>query len=282
MTITMTVRALAALATTLLLASCGGGGGGDSSSVVSMSASNARFGNTTVITVNGKSLLSSPITVTIEGPCDNLARAGTGSEDTQQFTCSMNGIGSLRAQALQDGGGVLGTLSFDVPTPQVSITTGQGSFVLELDPVAAPITVKNFLAYVNASFYRNVIFHRVIAGLVIQSGAYNAGPTLKPATFPAIKLESANGLKNLRGTITAARGDAADSATAGFWINLADNPQFDRVDDSNPGYAVFGRVISGIDKVDAIGAVPIRPDLLTGLGAVPVTDVIITAISQQR
>lgn len=275
-------RALAALVSALLLSSCGGGGGGDASSVVSMSAANARYAGTTVITVNGKSLLTSPITVTVEGPCDNLSRVGTGSEDTQQFTCTMNGVGSLRAQARADGGAVLASLSFDVPTPQVSVTTNLGSFVMELDAVAAPVTAKNFLAYVNAGFYRNVVFHRAIPGLLIETGAYNTGPTAKPATLPAIALESANGLKNLRGTVTAARGATAASATSGWWINLADNPQFDRVDDSNPGYAVFGKLISGLDKADAIGATPTRPDLLTGLGALPVTDVIITAMSQQR
>jgi cyclophilin family peptidyl-prolyl cis-trans isomerase len=158
-----------------------------------------------------------------------------------------------------------------------------GSMVFTLAPDKTPITVDNFLAYVNSGFYRNTIYHRVVAGFVAQAGGFTTGPTPKPPTRPPITLESANGLKNLQYTIAMARTSDPNSATSQFFFNLVDNPGLDFGSAENPdGYAVFGRVVSGQDVIDEIGKVETRLDAGSGQANLPVTDVVITAASQTR
>ncbi len=139
-------------------------------------------------------------------------------------------------------------------TPCVVFSTSLGDVTIELYPEKAPITVKNFLAYVDAGFYDGTIFHRVIPGFVIQGGGFPEDMSQKP-THPPIKNEADNGLKNGRGTLSMARTQEVDSATSQFFINLADNAALDhRV--QGFGYAVFGKVRDGMDVVDKIAAVP--------------------------
>ena len=142
-----------------------------------------------------------------------------------------------------------------VPMVRVALETTAGRIVLELDPAKAPQTVANFLAYVEAGHYNGTIFHRVVPNLLVQGGAYTPDLQPKPERAP-VPLEAGNGLSNLRGTIAAARRpDTRDSATAQFFINVVDNPQFDAVDpatDIGAGYAVFGRVVEGMEVVDAM------------------------------
>jgi cyclophilin family peptidyl-prolyl cis-trans isomerase len=138
--------------------------------------------------------------------------------------------------------------------PRVKVFTTAGSFVIELDPVRAPLTVQTFLSYVSKGFYNGVIFHRVVAGFVAQTGGYTADFKLKPTTGTVFN-ESGNGLSNLRGTVGMARANEPHSATSQFYINLADNV------DLNPrptrwGYAVFGKVVEGMEVVDDIGHRP--------------------------
>jgi cyclophilin family peptidyl-prolyl cis-trans isomerase len=125
--------------------------------------------------------------------------------------------------------------------------------VLELDAGRAPQTVANFLAYVDAGHYNGTIFHRVVPNLLVQGGAYTPDLQPKPERAP-VPLEAGNGLTNLRGTIAAARRpDTKDSAASQFFINVVDNPQFDPVDPANDigaGYAVFGRVVEGMEVID--------------------------------
>lgn len=132
----------------------------------------------------------------------------------------------------------------------VKLTTTMGDVVLELDAKAAPNTVNNFVSYVKAGHYDGTIFHRVIDGFMVQGGGMKPDMTEKP-TNPPIKLESRNGLKNMRGTVAMARTMNPDSATAQFFINVVDNPFLDQANaqDGN-GYAVFGKVIKGMDVVD--------------------------------
>jgi peptidyl-prolyl cis-trans isomerase A (cyclophilin A) len=139
----------------------------------------------------------------------------------------------------------------EVPTPApeyVKLTTSLGEIVLELDAAKAPITVKNFLSYVDKKYYDGTIFHRVIPGFMIQGGGFTSDMTQKP-TDAAIKNEGTNGLKNARGTIAMARTQVFDSATSQFFINVVDNRMLD-----NPlqPYAVFGKVVSGMDVADKI------------------------------
>lgn len=135
----------------------------------------------------------------------------------------------------------------------VKLHTNHGVITLELDAEKAPVTVANFLAYVEAGHYNNTIFHRVIDGFMIQGGGFEPGMNQKP-TGEQIRNEADNGLKNERGTIAMARTQAPHSATAQFFINVADN---DFLNHTKPdlqgwGYCVFGRVTDGMDVVDAI------------------------------
>lgn len=135
----------------------------------------------------------------------------------------------------------------------VVFETSHGTLKIELMPEDAPVTVQNFLEYVDEGFYKGTIFHRVIPGFMIQGGGFDAQMDQKN-TRPPIKNEAAHGLKNLRGTLSMARTQAKDSATSQFFINLKDNEFLDHgVRDF--GYAVFARVAEGMDVVDTIARV---------------------------
>lgn len=141
---------------------------------------------------------------------------------------------------------------------KVKLDTSEGAIVLELDREKAPKTVDNFLAYVRAGHYEGVIFHRVIENFMIQTGGYKADLSEK-STKPPIALESRNGLSNLRGTVAMARTNNPNSATAQFFINVGDNLFLDQANARDgEGYAVFGKVIEGLEVVDKIRAVPTR------------------------
>ena len=135
----------------------------------------------------------------------------------------------------------------------VKLHTNHGVITLELDAEKAPVTVANFLAYVEAGHYDNTVFHRVIDGFMIQGGGFEPGMNQKP-TGEQIKNEADNGLKNDRGTIAMARTQAPHSATAQFFINVADNAFLNYIspDLQGWGYCVFGKVSEGMDVVDAI------------------------------
>jgi peptidyl-prolyl cis-trans isomerase B (cyclophilin B) len=160
--------------------------------------------------------------------------------------------------------------------PQVTITTSLGTMKAELYEDKAPITVKNFLAYVDENFYDNTIFHRVISNFMIQGGGFEPGMNQK-RTKAAIKNESANRLANDRGTMAMARTSAPDSATAQFFINTVDNAFLNKSQASDGvGYCVFGKLTEGLDVVDKIKAV--KTANKGGHGDVPVQDVIIQSI----
>jgi peptidyl-prolyl cis-trans isomerase A (cyclophilin A) len=138
---------------------------------------------------------------------------------------------------------------------KVKLQTSEGAIVIELDAAKAPKTVANFLQYVRAGHYNGTVFHRVIDGFMIQGGGMDARLREKPTRAP-IPLEANNGLSNVRGAVAMARTSNPDSATAQFFINLVDNP---RLDTFGGGYAVFGRVVEGLEVVDRIRAVPTQP-----------------------
>jgi cyclophilin family peptidyl-prolyl cis-trans isomerase len=162
----------------------------------------------------------------------------------------------------------------------VVMDTGMGRIVLELLPAKAPITVDNFLRYVDAKHYDGTLFHRVMDGFMVQGGGFTPQLREKP-TGPPIQNEATNGLKNTRGTIAMARLTDPHSATAQFYINVADNASLDHpLPDGSHGYAVFGRVIEGMDVVDAIKAVATR-DLPNGMKNVPVEPVVIEKVRRQ-
>lgn len=138
----------------------------------------------------------------------------------------------------------------------VCMLTSSGEIVVELYDSYAPQTVANFYNYVAAGFYTNTLIHRVDRDFVVQGGGYTSGMVARAPLYGPIKLESNNGLSNLRGTLAMARRSAPDSATSQFFFNVQDNASLDYQSASNPGYAVFGRIISGLATLDAINVVP--------------------------
>jgi peptidyl-prolyl cis-trans isomerase B (cyclophilin B) len=155
----------------------------------------------------------------------------------------------------------------------VCFETSLGSFTLELDAAKAPISVENFLAYVDDGFFDGLIFHRVIPGFMIQGGGMLPDMAQKKNKAP-IKNEASNGLKNLRGTIAMARTNDPHSATSQFFINLSDN-DFLNSSPGNHGYAVFGQVADGLETIERIAKE--RTGRRKGHDDVPVTDVVITS-----
>lgn len=138
--------------------------------------------------------------------------------------------------------------------PKVILETTLGEITLELYPDKAPLTVANFLRYVDEDYYKGTLFHRVIAGFMIQGGGFDEHWQQRPTQTP-IKNEANNGLKNVQGTVAMARTSEVDSATSQFFINLVDNPALDH-GVNGFGYAVFGKVVAGMDSVESIGRSP--------------------------
>jgi peptidyl-prolyl cis-trans isomerase A (cyclophilin A) len=173
------------------------------------------------------------------------------------------GTGSVAAQA-------------DDKHPVVVLDTNLGEITIELDAENAPTTVDNFMKYVDAKFYDNLIFHRVIPKFMIQGGGFDAQMNQKREGMRApIRNESGNGLTNRRGTIAMARTSNPNSATSQFFINHADNPFLDRGD----GYAVFGKVTAGMDVVDKIARTATATQ--AGMQNVPVEPVIIKSVRRK-
>jgi len=164
--------------------------------------------------------------------------------------------------------------------PKVKMTTSMGVIVLELYPDKAPVTVENFLKYVDDGFYNGTIFHRVIRRFMIQGGGFTAQMVQKPTRSPIVN-ESSPVLKNKRGTIAMARTSQPNSATSQFFINQVDNPFLDFDGPNKPGYAVFGRVLEGMDVVDRIATVA-TTRLPNGMADVPVEPVVIERVERVR
>lgn len=171
------------------------------------------------------------------------------------------------------------TFGQDTP-PRVALETNHGTIVLELNPEKAPITVENFLDYVDRGWYDGTIFHRVMDGFMIQGGGFDTSMQ-KKITRPPIKNEGGNGLLNDRGTVAMARTGDPDSATAQFFINLQDNDFLNRAEaQDGVGYAVFGKVVEGMDAVDAIAKVEVNePGRLSN--AQPVETVVMKSVKRQ-
>jgi cyclophilin family peptidyl-prolyl cis-trans isomerase len=157
--------------------------------------------------------------------------------------------------------------------------TTLGSFEVELFDKEAPLSAQNFQEYVDDGFFDGLIFHRVIPGFMIQGGGFEPGMKQKKVKAP-IKNEAANGLKNKRGTLAMARTNVVDSATAQFFVNLVDNEFLDHTGPSNYGYAVFGKVTSGMDVIDQIAKVATTNR--AGHQNVPAADVVITKASNKK
>ena len=161
---------------------------------------------------------------------------------------------------------------------KIKIETSQGVIVAELDSDKAPITVESVLKYVRDGYYDGTVFHRVIDGFMIQGGGFDDNMEMKE-TSPPIKNEAGNGLKNLKGTLAMARTSVVDSATSQFFINLADNGFLDHTNETSSGfgYAVFGKVVEGMDIVDKIGKV--KTGNFRGFQDVPAEHVVLEKVT---
>ena len=161
--------------------------------------------------------------------------------------------------------------------PVAVMETSMGNVKMELFEAEAPISVKNFLEYANSGFFNNTIFHRVIANFMIQGGGFTTDFKMKPTKAP-IKNEAGNGLKNQRGTLAMARTGVVDSATAQFFINVINNDFLNQRDKTQQGfgYAVFGKVVDGMDVVDKIAAA--KTGVTKGFPDVPEKQVVIKSI----
>jgi peptidyl-prolyl cis-trans isomerase A (cyclophilin A) len=190
---------------------------------------------------------------------------------TRAIVAAVLWVGLSAADVLAAGGG----------NPVVVMKTSMGDIKIELDQAAAPVSTANFIAYTNDKFYDGTIFHRVIPSFMIQGGGFDKDMNQKKTKAP-IKNEAGNGLKNVTGTIAMARTSDPNSATAQFFINTKDNVALDHRDDSvqGYGYAVFGKVVDGMDVVKKIEAVQTTTKM--PYQNVPVTPVVIESVVLEK
>ena len=171
--------------------------------------------------------------------------------------------------------GMWGLPAYAQAATSVQFQTSAGDFVIELNAEKAPKTVENFLQYVNDKHYEGTIFHRVIDGFMVQGGGFTSAMAQKPTRGP-IPLEASNGLRNDRGTIAMARSGNPNSATSQFFINVVDNAGLNAPQPDGFGYAVFGKVSSGMETIDKIRMLPTGNK--SGMQNVPLTPITINAV----
>lgn len=246
-----------------------------------VTADRLSYGQQTVLTVNGTGLNGATYAVT---GCDGFTATAPATATAQSFTCTPDRTLAVRLSTRYNGVEIQGT-PFAVPKPQVTLATTLGTVVVELEPALVPVTVDNFLAYTRSGFYDGTLFHRVVRSFVNQGGAFTAveagGLRSKPGVGAPIALESNRGLSNVRGTIAMARTSAPDSATSQFYVNVVDNSRtLDYAGAASPGYAAFGRVVAGLEVMDALNAVATRT--VAAFEGVPVTDVFVTSARQTK
>ena len=297
------MRAAGAAALTVVtlaaLTACGGGGSSATATVTSMSVAATKYGTPALVTVAGTNLGN--LTLTASG-CKNITRltaAPTVSTDTTAyFSCTPSGAYTSNILAVSNNT-TLSTQALTVLPPIVTMTVSgggggsvNGSVVFNLRGNLAPITVDNFLAYVNSGFYTGTIFHRVVAGFVVQGGGYGATtsgtlPTPKTTPYQPIALELTGG-SNVQWTAAMARESADNTATSQFFFNLADNHATLDAGANTDGYAVFADVTSSAAVIQAIAAASPCTALLSGGlplndgSCVPIPNVVITSASQTQ
>jgi peptidyl-prolyl cis-trans isomerase A (cyclophilin A) len=239
----------------------------------------AQYGKTATIFIGGKDLRSY-LTVDTNGACVNPTFASNSNTDTLVLNCVVVKTGDFSLVVNTVEGQAIHTTKLNVPLPQVALITAKGSITVELDPTRTPISTNNFLGYVNKGFYRSTLFHRVIPNFVIQGGGYTTGMLKKPEQSASIELESNKGLSNVRGSLAMARTFLPNSATSEFYINLVNNVSLDYKNAANQGYAVFGKVVQGMDVVDAIATEP--TGVVGGLSDVPMADITLSLALQTK
>ncbi len=247
--------------------------------VSAIQANQLKYGQVAQFTITGYSL-DKDINISTQN-CKGLALVAGGTDSSKSVNCTIIavGVGAVSLEAKLPDGTVLKSTSFDVPNPQVSMLTNLGTMVLELNPTAARLSTDNYLQYVNSKFYDNTLIHRIVtAGIfVAQGGWLTPTPAVQPGQKAAIALEVNKGLSNLKGTIAMARSADLNSATSQYFFNLADNVALDT---SNGGYAVFGKVVSGAEVLDAMASV--KTTTAFGLADFPASNVIVLSATQTK
>ncbi len=279
-----------------LLSSCGGGGSGNSASTTPGNTANTTdlvkpnvsgidtdqlvYRKNTSFTITGNNL-DKGINFNVPG-CINIAELAGGSSTQRKFSCKVIAVGNFDVTLTDKNNSELSKKTFNVPLaipPHVTMSTSFGQVIFKLDPGKAPISVDNFLQYVDSGFYKNKIFYRVIPGFIVQAGGVTAD--LKQAeTFAPIKLEANNGLSNVSGSLAMARTALPDSATSEFYVNLANNASQLDTSSTNPGYAVFGKVVKGMDVITSISRVRLTKN--GSFENLPVTPIIIYSAYQSQ
>lgn len=269
----------------LVLTACGGSEGGGSapaasSDVSAVTAGKIMYGAASDFVISGSNL-DLGVSIAASGACSSVSEKPGSTAAQHIYSCTPTTVGAINITVLDSKGNVLKTVAINVPAPQVTLTTSKGTIVVELDPVKAPLTVNNYLTYVNEGFYSNTIYHRVISGFVVQGGGYSTTGSQKVPTHAPVVLEppSVTGLTNAEGTIAMARTAALNSATTQFFFNTVDNNTStgNNLDlPAGQGYAVFGKVILGMDVVKLIETTPIS-------STTPWSDyVAVTSVSQTQ
>ena len=263
---------------TVLLSACGGGGDSDFKPIISeIRVQSLRYGQSAVIDIAGQFLRNDMVAET--GTCTSPSFSASSTPDHAVLNCKVTATGSLPITIKSAAGAMLFSGTLTVLQPQVTLITSKGNIVMALNADQVPTTVDNFLSYVRSGFYQSTLFHRVIAGFVVQGGGYTTGLVKKTGNAPIV-LETNKGLLNTRSTVAMARTNVPDSATSEFFVNLVDNPALDYQSADKPGYAVFGTVVKGMDVVDAIAAEPTA--VFNGTADVPTTDVTISFAIQTQ
>jgi len=301
-----TVGAVLSLVALAVLAACGGGGSSNSSpatvsamAIASSSPGLPVYGQPVIVTLTGTNL--SNVSLTAPG-CKNVTLLSTApdvsTDTTAYFQCTPSGAYTSTITATSNGSAV-STQTLTVPAPIVTMKVSgggggsvNGTIVFNLRGNLAPITVDNFLAYVNAGFYNGTIFHRVVAGFVVQGGGYTATtsgtlPAAKTTPYQPIALELTGG-SNVQWTAAMARQSGDNTATSQFFFNLADNHLTLDPSANTDGYAVFADVTSSAAVIQAIAAASPCTALLSGGlplqdgSCVPIPNVVITSASQTQ
>lgn len=260
----------------ILLSGCGGGE--LKPQVTALKVASLQYGRVATIYVGGADLRNT-MQVDTGGACTAPSFASASTPDTAVLNCKVAQVGDFVLSLKTAQGEALFSTTLTVPKPQVLLSTTSGSITMELDPANAPVTVNNFLTYVSSAYYVKTLFHRVIPGFVVQAGGYTAGLVKKAGQLPPIVLETKkDGLSNLRGTVAMARTPDPNSATSEFYVNLVDNTFLDFQSTGNPGYAVFGKLVQGMDVIDTIATQ--ATGSVGGFSNVPLTDITINLALQ--
>lgn len=273
------------------LAACGGGGGDSGPAGPAVTAATVgavKYGQPALVTLNGTAL-DADVTVSSSG-CKSMTRStaapNVSTATTAYYTCTVSAIGAQTVAITRAStGAALSSIAYDVPAPQVTMAVSNGgsvngNLVFTLAPDKTPVTVDNFLAYVNSGFYDGTVFHRVVKGFVIQGGGFLPNGTQKTGLRAPIALEVGKGLSNVQWSVAMARTSDPNSATSQFFVNTVNNSTTLDPSATSAGYAVFGSVTANTALVTAIENVPCT-EIQAGF-CVPNTNVVITSATQTR